>query len=231
MVGGDFNRKPMNVLLQSFPELVAIEAGATRRGAALDEVYCNVDRCVTQKEILRPLCKENGIESDHHIIAAAARLPQLDRSVKTSFTFRPLTTRGAEEFGRLLLNTDWTIVEGDSSTMSAKLFTELLESYIVRCFPEKTRTTKNNNTPWFNNTTRRLSIKKKRIYKEEGKTDRYKRAKREYDVTLAEAKKCFIDNVIEKTKATRKSGAYYKMVKYFQTKDAPTFWDLSLIHI
>ena len=60
MVGGDFNKKSMLVLLTAVPELRPIKAGATRANQALDEIYCNVDKCVVEKEILKPLCKDNG---------------------------------------------------------------------------------------------------------------------------------------------------------------------------
>ena len=48
-VGGDFNRKKMDTLTDAFPELNPIEAGATRNGAALDEIYCNVDRNIVHQ--------------------------------------------------------------------------------------------------------------------------------------------------------------------------------------
>ena len=41
-VGGDFNRKNMSPFTSVFPDLKPINAGATRNGAELDQVYTNM---------------------------------------------------------------------------------------------------------------------------------------------------------------------------------------------
>ena len=133
LVGGDFNKKPMRSLITAVPELKPIKAGATRKGVALDEIYCNIDRCIEQKEILRPLCTEQGTESDHLIIAAAAKLPRRSRITKNTFSFRPLTKKGTERFKSLLLETEWGNIKLETSSQSANALTVLLDSYIEKC--------------------------------------------------------------------------------------------------
>ena len=105
LVGGDFNNKNMSPVMNALPELKPLNAGATRGDTMLDEIYCNIDRSIVQKEILHPLCKEDGTESDHKIIAAGAKLPRAVRDRAKVFKFRPLTRKGTEEFKSLLLNT------------------------------------------------------------------------------------------------------------------------------
>ena len=138
-IGGDFNKKNMRTLVDAFPELMPIQAGATRGGAALDEVYCNISRCVADKQIQHPLSKENGVVSDHHVIVASAKLPRHRKSRKETITFRPITSRGTEKFRSLLLDTDWSQIQCQTSSESAKKLTDLLNSMIEECFPEKTR--------------------------------------------------------------------------------------------
>ena len=179
MVGGDFNNKNMSTLTSALPELKPIRAGVTRGDEALDEIYCNIDRCITQKEILHPLCKDDGTESDHLIIAAAANLPRFAREKPSTFKFRPLTRKGTEKFKGLLLGTDWNTVKKGTSSESTVALTELLNGYICECFPEKTRKAKKNDAPWFNSKTRRAVNKKMRIYKREGKSENYKKASKE----------------------------------------------------
>ena len=58
-VGGDFNKKSLLTLLTAVPELVPIRAGATRRGVPLDEIYCNIGNSIVDREVLRPLAKED----------------------------------------------------------------------------------------------------------------------------------------------------------------------------
>ena len=126
IVGGDFNRKNLSPFLSASPELAAIAAGPTRNGTALDEMYTNISRSIVQKEILPPLCKEDGTNSDHQIIAASAEISKNRKNIMSSFTFRPLTKNGTEKFKSLLLNTDWKTIQKPSSSESAFELTILL---------------------------------------------------------------------------------------------------------
>ena len=109
-VGGDYNQKDISQLLTTFPELVPVNAGATRRGVDLDEIYTNIPASIKEKAILRPLCKEDGTNSDHDIIAASFKLPRNKKNYKIEFKFRPITSKGVENFGKELLSIDWSII-------------------------------------------------------------------------------------------------------------------------
>ena len=85
MVGGDYNNKNITRLLTAFPELSPVEAGATRRGAALDEIYTNISQSVKEKCVLKPLVKFDGTPSDHDIVAATFKLPRTQKAVKSKF--------------------------------------------------------------------------------------------------------------------------------------------------
>ena len=225
-VGGDFNNKCMKLLTDTFPEIKPIRAGATRGGEALDEVYCNIESRIVQKEILMPLSKPNGVLSDHKIIAASANLPRQKRAIKNTFSFRPLTKKGTEKFKNLLLESDWSTIKCSSSSESAVALTELLQTYINECFPLKTRKVKSTDVPWFNEKTRRCVAKKNRIYKKEGKSERYIQARKEADRALKESKKDFFDKVLEKCTKAKNTKGYYQAVKMLQTKEAPSIWNI-----
>ena len=91
------------------PDLCPIEAGATRRGAVLDEVYTNMHSKVSEKLIQKPLISSAGIESDHSIVAASFGLPKTNKSSCTSFTFRPITKDGVDKFKEIMIATDWSL--------------------------------------------------------------------------------------------------------------------------
>ena len=139
----------------------------------------------------------------------------------TSFSFRPLTKKGTEKFGALLAATDWSAIKKSNSSDSTLALTNLLDGYVQECFPLKTRRAAKNDVPWFNSKTRRLSAKKKRIYKKEGKSERYKAANKEYNAALKEAKGKFMDGIVEGCKKAKNSRGFFKTVKLFQTKEAP----------
>ena len=79
----------------------------TRNGQALDEIYTNMDNNIVSKLIQKPLRSIEGIDSDHSIISASLKLPRHSGIVKTTFTFRPITTEGVNKFGNLLARMDW----------------------------------------------------------------------------------------------------------------------------
>ena len=198
MVGGDFNGKNLDKLVFAFPELTPVKAGATRGGRALDEIYTNVTERVMEKMIQSPLEKDDGTPSDHSVVAASFKLPKQRKSTSIKFEFRPLTTEGVKRFGELLAKTDWDIIKRSDSSSSVEALNELLSKYEEECFPLKSRNIKDTDAPWFNNKNRRLCNRKKRIYKKEGKSERYVLAKAESDAAILESKKVFFNKILEK---------------------------------
>ena len=136
----------------------------------------------------------------------------------------------ARKFKSLLLQTDWAIIERDTASESAACLTTVLESYVEECFPLKTRKTNSNDAPWFNNNTKRHVNRKMAIYKREGKSERYKQASKECLSVINNAKKEFIDRVIEKCKKSRNSKGYYKAVKVLNSKEAPIIWEICSLY-
>ena len=92
------------------------------RGQALDEIYSNLTSSLACKSVIRPLAKPNGVSSDHSVIAISAKLPKNRAAINRTFTFRPITTKGVEEFGELLKGYDWSQIENkDPSAVAIAL--------------------------------------------------------------------------------------------------------------
>ena len=125
-----------------------------------------------------------------------------------------------------MLETDWQIIEKHSPSESALALTNILNGYVESCFPLKHRKVNSDDAPWFDSKTRRKVNRKKRIYKQEGKSEKYRRASRECDEAITNAKKKFFGKVIDKCKETRNTSQFYKPVKLFRTKDTPQHWDI-----
>ena len=225
-VGGDFNKKDLSRFRTAFPSLLPIQAGATRRNEALDEIYTNMVPALTRKAILPPLCKEDGTVSDHSIIASAFKLPKQNRVYNKYFTIRPITKDGKEQFGKLMATFNWENVAKPTSSESALALNFVLCSFINKCFPVKQRKIKSNDAPWFDGACRRAVKRKKRIYRREGKSERYKEASRDCKVVILRAKKKFWGRVLDKTAKLGNSKYYYRSVKLFSTKENPVEWDI-----
>ena len=90
------------------------------------------------------------MESDHSVINLAYKLPSKNIPVKKTISFRPLTVKGEKMFEAMITATDWTIIEKGTSSDSAEALNDLLQNYIMRCFPLRTRNISSNDAPWFN---------------------------------------------------------------------------------
>ena len=108
-----------------------------------------------------------------------------------------MTAKGTEKFKTLLLETNWEIIKRETPSESALELTILLNSYVEASFPLKTRKANSNDTPWFDTNTRRKVDRKERIYKKEGKSEKFKQASKECDTAISEAKAKFFDRVID----------------------------------
>ena len=229
-MGGDFNGKDLGRLFTAFPELNAIGAGATRNGLALDEVYTNVTNSVVHKDVQEPLSKRDGTKSDHAVIVAAVKLPKQKKARTISFSFRPITSSGKDMFKELIEAYDWNQIKRNDSSGTAQAFDCILSEFFEQSFPVKTRKFKSTDAPWFNQEARRAVKRKIRIYRLEGKSERYKRAQIDCDRIIGEAKKRFWNRVLEKTAVTRNSSEYYRAVHIFKTKEAHKPWNISCLY-
>ena len=136
-LGGDFNGKDMSRLVNAFPDLKATRTGATRNGAFLDEIYSNVEDCIKNKAILKPLTKHDGTPSDHAVIAASVLLPKHSKPMVKRFSFRPITKKGMEEIGELFNSYDWNLIKRASPTETPYALDQALNEMADKCFPQR----------------------------------------------------------------------------------------------
>ena len=97
----------------------------------------------------------------------------------------------------------------------------VLQSAYDASFPLKTRTTKSTDAPWINNGTKKKIARKQRIYKQEGKSERYVAARKESDEAVEVAKKVFLEKVKKKVLEVKNTKAYCSTVKILGTNEAP----------
>ena len=97
-------------------------------------------------------------------------------------------------------------------------------------FPTKRQKGTNNDAPWFNNYLRGLTEKKRKIYRQEGKSERYKIARKHCDKEIAKAKRTFLGKVIEKSKKARNSKPYYSAVGCLSTKKMTNKWNIAALY-
>ena len=95
---------------------------------------------------------------------------------------------------------------------------DLLLDLFNKSFEEKTRRYKSTDAPWFNKRIKRLVSRKRRIYRQEGKSERYRIARAECEAEIKKAKKQYLEGILEKVKNSRNA------VSLLSSKEAPIKW-------
>ena len=212
VVTGDFNRRDIGPHLLDFPDIKLIEGLATRDGVPLDLTYTNLK--VKSASSLPPLESNSGFsKSDHNIVSVVIDAPPRNHFVKTTFSFRPFTERGKENFGRLLARTDWSSLQECDASAAATKFKDILDCYTDHCFPVKTRTVKSCDPPWISVPVRQAIRRKKREYKRNRRSRRWKILCAESDRVLHESRLDFFNKVKERMLESRNSRDYFQAIK------------------
>ena len=94
-------------------------------------------------------------------------------------------------------------------------------------FPLKTIIIKSLDADWVNKGVRKMSRKKKRLYKKGGKSARWKAADAKTQTEIVKAKEEFVCRAKKKMLAEGHSGAFFKAIKCLSSKDSPSQWNVT----
>ena len=149
--------------------------------------------------------------------------------LKKSFKYQPIAEEGKKKFMALLVNTEWDSVYCECPTESANNMNALLMNLMNECFPYVWVKYKSTDCPWVTNKYRRLVRKRKRIFKREGRSDRWKRAKKKTEELAEKLKKEYFEKMKKVAFAAKNSKCYYKAVKMLGGKEAPKTFDIRVL--
>ena len=226
ILGGDFNNIDISPLLSSIPEMKTIMTGPTRGNNVLDLLITNFDERIQDKHVVPiPLETEEGGASDHRPVAAVARLPHVTPPQNSTHTYMVIDEKGVEKFKGLLLNQDWRFLECLDIHEAAEEFNLTLQSHLQNSFQLKTITRRKKDRPWISQGMLRKIRKKKKIYRAEGRSERWKDMQKETDRILTERKEQYYARFSDKLKKGGRN--YHNAVKSLRSVEAPTSWNIS----
>ena len=223
---GDFNKKPLDVLLADHPDITVLQTPSTRGGENLDLCLTNIEHSSIQVARRQPLQDESGNVSDHKVIHCSARTRRLHVFEKRRIRFRPYTEEGEAKFGQMLAAVDWAFLYGLGVNEAAKEMHDMLEWMEDECFPVKVRTIKSSDPPWMTNGVRKMIRRRKKVYKRRGKGRNWERRKLGTETAIREAKVKYADRVRKNVKESGNMGEYFKAVKLMKCKEAPKKWNV-----
>ena len=138
-----------------------------------------------------------------------------------------MTRSGREQFGMMIVNESWEQVLDcvDPSTAVEKL-NYILENTLNSSFPVKTYTRKSSDAVWLSKKLRKLSRRKKVLYKLGGKYDRWKELDQVSKIETKNCKVKYLDNIESDVKSSGTSAPFFRGVRMLKAKDAPTQWNI-----
>ena len=165
--------------------------------------------------------------SDHNIVLTSARLDRLKRPVWKKFSFRPFNEAAAAHFRSWAESQDWSeVLRATGSNEKARKLQLALDWAMDEFFPIKTIRRKEDDLPWINDTALKKIKKKKAVFKDEGRSRRWKAIEKDLDKYLEKQRLKFLDR--ERKKFLGKDGPknFFKNVKSFNSAEKPKVFDV-----
>ena len=219
-VGGDLNRKMLTGATDNYQDIVQINFEPTRGNACLDIVLSNATS--TAESTWPPLCTDNGLESDHKCLIISGAEKRAKDFTWVKKTIRKHTASAVKQFGAELMATRWEdVMTGSTPDQLVEQFEAYTLAIVERLFPLRTVRRRSNEPAWVTEGIRRLSRRKRRVYKREGKSHLCLALQDRMD-RLLEASKCkFVDGV-----EAEGPKSYFSAVKQLSSKTVKPGWSL-----
>ena len=221
LICGDINGKNIEPAFDVDGDIQAIRTGPTRGENTLDVVFSNIGEYVKNAGVLPPLETESGTVSDHKCVEISAALPQGKK-----FTYIRKTTRRSSEaadtrFAEELRGVNWGAESGAGPDSLVLEFTEKVGQLTDKHFPLQTIRRRSNEHPWITNGIRRRAKRKKRLYRQTGRSEAWKRAEESMLREVASKRQQFVDKILNLP-----SKNYYAAVKQLAGHDSKKSWSV-----
>ena len=229
-IAGDTNELNLNPILSLSPKLVQVVRKPTRidqitgKEAILDPIITTLSQFYQEPLCLEPLEPDHergGKKSDHKIVLMkpineinnqSARITKVLKS-------RPITQSGINQMRSWLIDQTWDdIYKAEDSHIKAEIFQNMLMHKFLVCFPEKTRKINSDDAPWMTHKLKKLDRQRKRIYRKERKSERWKSLDSEFRKAVKSSKASFYQNMIADLKKKNPS-QWYSSLKRLSSFD------------
>ena len=226
VISGDANRLKLDQILNLSPKLVQVVDQWTRLNppAILDPIIMTLANYYQKPVCIEPLevdVDKRGENSDHRIVICKPITTIENQSARTSkiVKFRPLSKQGLSSMQEWLVDYDWKAVyEAENADEKAEMFQKILVEKFNTLFPVKTRTINSDDQPWFSYKLKKLDRQRKRVYRREKRSPKWKRLDLLYKSELKDAKANFYKKEVSKLK-NQHSGKWYETLKKLTSHD------------
>ena len=222
IIAGDKNDLDERGILSICPSLRQIVLKPTRKNKTLDIVITDLHRYYTEPSIVPPVPVDDvalGVPSDHDgVLVLPLTNSSSNSKTKTIKTIRPIKQSSLDNFGQNIVLEDWSFLEKEaSSTSLVQTFQDHCGDLVDHYFPTKTILVTPYDKPWFSDKLKLLRRKRQRVYRREGKTEKYLKIKDDFDQSLRIAALKYKNKVTAEVIEGKRGSAYKALRKLGST--------------
>ena len=212
-IAGDKNSLNIAPILMALPRCRQVVVGNTHKEKCLDVLITNCHLLYQPAEIVPPCQPDDPAKakpSDHlvpvlyPISGATGSVPREYKVKSTS----PMPDSALREFGFWLASQNWSEVPDDDhpDEMLTK-FNKMVEDKMEKCFPKKTVKLSNHDLPFIDWNLKTKKRKMQRIFRKEGKSEKYQKLKLDYDTLFLRKSQEYIESNVTQLKSVNPSRA------------------------
>ena len=216
IMGADKNSMDIRPILTCGLKIKQLVDLPTRNGKILDIILTNIPQHYNSPIIIPPVpCDnpEDGLPSDHWVPVCYPHTDPHKPPVRRyrTVTYRPLPDENVRKFGKWMTSRNWeTQYRSESLTahQHAEWLQKLLISKLDEVCPPQTMRISFQDKPFINKELKVISRRKQREYTKNGKSQKYKKLKIEFDAKYRIAAQKFMNKKVKDLKETQPGKAY-----------------------
>ena len=141
LLTGDFNQWNVDQCLQDFADMSEVSVGNTRGNKAIDRMFLNCGRSVTESGTLAPLETEaepgeDAGRSDHRVAYCRVNLPKVDTFKWEAYSYQHFNDQPANDFRSGMVDHEWNeVFSAGTVDEKAASHQRTINDVIERFFP------------------------------------------------------------------------------------------------
>ena len=186
ILGGDKNQLPLAPLLLALPRFAQIVAHNTHGEKIIDVIVMSCPELYAVPSVTPPVLPDDprhAAPSDHRVPVARplALAPEAITNVYREKVYRPLPDSMVRVFMKWVLTEAWDMIPEDGSpTEQVDIFQKVVDQKVEEMFPQKKVRISNKDKIFITSELKTLDRRKKRVWRKNGKSERYLRMKTEF---------------------------------------------------
>ena len=228
ILAGDFNQFAIDTALEDYVDIWEAFGGPTRADRTIDRFLTNFPPVSTSCCVLPPLQSENNTLSDHNIVCLSTEIAAKERNEWKVHIYRKTSPEQEQCFIAEMNATNWENVISEVGVEAKHaLFQDTIDKLMDKHFPWKKSRRREGDLPWLDDLGRKKIRRKKAIYRDEGKSERWKKAQANLEKYMGKRQETFLEKQRNNLLSDDASKNFFKNIKNFSTVEKPKSFSIT----